>query len=274
MWSALPDSEIHSFDDALELTGSGEKLSGRTTPEYANMVGPFGGATAAVVVRAIQRHPDVIGDPVSLTVNFLGPISYGDFDLSVRPVRTNRATQHWSVEIGQDGAAVTTATAVFGFRRSTWSATEATVPSVPDAETIAEQSFPDVYAWPQNYEMRFVEGGLMELDGSENSDSVSTLWLRDKPVRPLDFPALTSMADAFYPRIFRRLGRPTVAGTVSMTTYFHADAATLAAYGTDYILGTARGQAFGAGYFDQTAQLWGVGKNLLATSHQVVYFKG
>ena len=65
----------------------------------------------------------------------------------------------------------------------------------------------------------------------------------------------------------------TPVGTVSMTVYFHAGAAELAATGEGYLLGQARANAFQAGYFDQAAHLWSDAGHLLATSHQVVYFK-
>jgi hypothetical protein len=59
-----------------------------------------------------------------------------------------------------------------------------------------------------------------------------------------------------------------------LTTYFHADQEQLDALGSDYVLGTARTNQFSGGYFDQSAQLWTRGRALLATSHQIVYFKG
>ena len=66
----------HPFDDALELEQLGDgRFRGRTTAPYNNMVGPFGGVTAATLVRAIALHPDRLGDPVSLTVNFAGPVA-------------------------------------------------------------------------------------------------------------------------------------------------------------------------------------------------------
>jgi len=58
-----------------------------------------------------------------------------------------------------------------------------------------------------------------------------------------------------------------------MTLYFHADAAELAAVGAGYLLAQAQAQAFRGGYFDQTAQLWSEAGALLATSHQLVYYK-
>ena len=62
-------------------------------------------------------------------------------------------------------------------------------------------------------------------------------------------------------------------GTVSMTVYFHADAALLQATGAGYLLGQTQAQAFRNGYFDQAAQLWNEAGQLLVTTHQVVYYK-
>jgi hypothetical protein len=38
-------------------------------------------------------------------------------------------------------------------------------------------------------------------------------------------------------------------------------------------LGLARATRFGLGYHDQSAEIWSDQQQLLATSHQVVYFK-
>ena len=62
-------------------------------------------------------------------------------------------------------------------------------------------------------------------------------------------------------------------GTVSITVYFHAGSAELTATGTDFLLGQAQAQEFRNGFFDQTAQVWNERGVMLATSHQVVYFK-
>lgn len=192
----------HPFDAAVELVAeehSPDAFRGHTAPAYANMVGPFGGITAATLLRAVLQHPARLGDPLSLTVNFAGPIADGEFEVSARPTRTNRSTQHWSIELVQDGVVTTTATAVFGIRRETWDSTEITAPSAPPADDVAVQSFPDFIAWARNYELRFVEGPVPEPEAGAQPDSTSTLWARDNPPRPLDFPALTALCDVFYP---------------------------------------------------------------------------
>ena len=261
----------HPFDDALEL----ERLSpgiyiGRTSAPYNNMVGPFGGLTAATFIRAIERHPDRLGDPISLTINFAGPVAEGEFEISTRAVRTNRSNQHWYLELSQNGEIATTATAVFGRRRETWDDDEATAPAAPAPSELELGGFPEFIAWARNYEMRFAAGALSE---EKSEDSTITLWVRDAPSRPLDFASLTSMADIFYPRVFQRLGTYVPAGTISLTIHYFATAEDLKTQADSYVLAHAQSRRFHKGYFDQSAELWGSDEKLLATSHQVVYYK-
>ncbi|TRW83326.1 thioesterase family protein [Mycolicibacterium sp. 018/SC-01/001] len=264
----------HPFDEAIRLrTGEGGVLRGRTTAAWANMVGPFGGMTAALLLRAIELHPERNGAPVALTANFAAPIADGEFDIIARCVRANRSNQHWSVELAQDGTVTTTATAVFGLRRDTWSDTEKPVPLVPAPEELQDRGLPPMIAWARNYDMRFVDGAIPAKGAAPADSSTTTLWVRDRMGRTLDFAALTAASDIFYPRIFLRLGSPTPAGTISLTTYFHATESELASAGDDFVLGCASANRFSGGYFDQSAEIWSRSGTLLATTHQIVYFK-
>lgn len=265
----------HVFDEATAVVrlaeADGHVVRATTHPAYNNMVGPFGGITAATVVRALAEHPDVLGEPLAVTINYAAPIAEGEWDLDLVPVRTNRTNQHWTFTIGQAGSVVATGTAVFGVRRDTWSDTEAHAPELPPVDEVPAVDFPDFIAWAANYDKRFVVGGL-DTDQA-NDDSTSTLWLRDEPARPLDYPALMSMTDAFFPRVFLRRGTYLPAGTISLTTYFHATRDELAAQGANPVRATARGTRFGNGHFDQYGEVWGDGDVLLATTHQLVYYK-
>ena len=265
---------MHSFDGALQLTRTnGDRFAGKITSTYANMVGPFGGITNALMLNAILLHPERRGEPVSLTVNFAGPIADGAFEIEASPSRTNRSTQHWSVTMTQGGEIATTATAVFAERRESWSAQEAVMPiGLPQPADLPRMPAVGMPGWIARYDMRFVDGGLA-LDGQEQPDSVSRLWIRDDPPRPLTFTSLASMCDCFYPRVFLRRHRLVPAGTVSMTTYFHADASLLGAQSDRYLFGVARGLNFRSGYFDQSAEIWSHDGHILASSHQVVYFR-
>ena len=166
-----------------------------------------------------------------------------------------------------------TASAVTALRRDTWNAVDAPMPAVAAATDVPRAPFTDRVSWVGRYDMRPVAGAIPQhWDGTE-ADSLTQLWLRDDPPRPLDFLSLTALADAFFPRIWRRRARMTPIGTVSMTVYFHASAAELAATGEGYLLGQARAQSFFNGYFDQSAELWNEAGHLLATTHQIVYYK-
>ena len=181
------------------------------------MVGPFCGITAATLLHAAERHPDVAGDPLALTVNFLAPIADGEFEITPRIVRTNRTNQHWLIELAQDGEPKTTASAVFGIRRDTWSDTELAPPVVPGPEDAVASSFSDMVVWAQNYDMRFVTGAMPGVADGPDPDSTTTVWVRDRRGRAIDYTALTALCDVFYPRVFLRHGRAVPAGTITLT---------------------------------------------------------
>lgn len=269
-------SSVHPFDAAIQLDVVDNNIRrGHTHAAWANMVGPFGGITAAALLRAIETHPDRMGEPLALTINFAGPITDGAYDVSLRAARTNRTNQHWILELTQDGDVKTTATALFGARRDTWADTEARPPSPPPPEQILPSSqVGDFVSWARMYEMRFTEGDFPGSEAQPSPSSKSTLWMRDAAQRNVDYPALAAMCDIFFPRVFLRHGGFLPAGTISLTTYFQADQHQLDGVGGDYVLGTAEANRFSRGYFDQSAQIWTRAGELLATSHQIVYFKG
>lgn len=263
------------FDAAVALQPQDDgSFLGHTSAAYGNMVGPFGGVTAAQALNAVLLHPKRLGDPISLTVNFAAALADGPFTVIARPARTNRSTQHWVIEIQQQGEAVLIGTAFFGVRRDTWGVDEHTMPAMPSPSEVALAQGPMRVEWVKRYEMRFVEGAIpTEWHGNDQGISRTRLWVRDNPPRPLDFASLTALSDVFFPRVWRRRARVVPIGTVSMTVYFHADEALLKSTGSGYLFGQTQAQAFRNGYFDQTAQLWNEAGELLVTTHQVVYYK-
>jgi hypothetical protein len=87
---------------------------------------------------------------------------------------------------------VVTATAVTAQRRETWGGHEAPMPEVPRPQDVPRTLRRGV-EWLHRYDMRFLTGGIpREWDGQDVGDSLSRLWVRDEPPRPLDFPSLTA----------------------------------------------------------------------------------
>ena len=148
------------------------------------------------------------------------------------------------------------------------------MPAVPAADTLPRMSAFAPVKWIGSYDMRAVRGAKPNVAaGTENPDSLTQFWIRDEPPRTPDYVSVAAWCDAFYPRIFLKRAGFVPAGTVSLTTYFHADAATLAAVGDRHVLGCAQARVFRQGFFDQTAEIWSPAGDLLATSHQIVYYK-
>ena len=261
------------FDQAIALHSLGAgHYSGSTHTAWLNMVGPFGGITAAVLLQAVMQHPDRLGNPVSLTVNFCAGVAEDAFEITAKPARTNRSTQHWQIQLSQAGEVVITATAVTATRRSTFSSNELPMPAVVAAQSLPRAAPPKL-PWTQRYDMRSITGHLPAMWDNAEGDTLTQMWVRDVQERSIDFASLTALADSFFPRVYLRRKTFVPIGTVSMTVYFHADAAQLIALGSAFVLGQAKAQCFFNGFFDQTAQLWSEAGTLLATTHQVVYFK-
>lgn len=266
----------HPLDIATELKRVGpDRLAGSTSEYYSNFGGPFGGCTAATLLRAVMEDERRQGPPVALTVNFCAAISEGAFEIACRERRTGRSTQHWSLELTQNERVAATASVVCGQHRPVWSHYPATPPTIAPPETLPEFKRPREGGWLDRYEMRFAKGqtDFAPRDPADLRDPVSLLWMRDKPGRPLDYVALASMSDAFIIRAFIVRGQFVPVGTVSLTTFFHGDDEAMTRQGTQALLCHATGRIFSGGFFDQAAELWGSDGRLLATSTQIVWYK-
>ena len=198
---------IHPFDSAIALTVTkAGDVTGCTSPAYENMVGPYGGITAAVLVQAVTGHADCLGEIAALTVNYASGVAPGPFRVLAAPARTNRSTQHWVISLVQVNSAgveetVVTATALTALRRDTWQASDLSMPKVPEPGVLARTRVNAPMEWLKRYDMRFVRGKIpREMDGS-GSGSLSQLWVQDDPPRPLDAPGLAALCDVFFPRI-------------------------------------------------------------------------
>src|SRR5260370_24465638 len=119
----------HLFDDATRVSAGDSRWQGRTSEDYWAFVGPFGGATAATILRALIDHPQRSGDPLSLTVNYCAPIAAGAFDLHVPLVKAHPPTHHLGAEMTQGGSHLAPpATPGFAQRRPSWSRPPAPLP--------------------------------------------------------------------------------------------------------------------------------------------------
>jgi acyl-CoA thioesterase len=114
----------------------------------------------------------------------------------------------------------------------------------------------------------------LRTDGAtQPASAFSKLWIGDRVPRKIDFLSLMAMSDAFFARIFHARGELLPFGTVTITTYFHADSDDLAREDITHLLAVADASAFHKSYGDQAGSLWSRSGRLLATTTQMMYFK-
>ncbi len=268
---------MHPLDHALRLEAAGTgRLRGEVPHAYWNMVGPYGGITAAIVLDGVLRDARHIGEPLVLTVNYCAPVRDAPFELVLRLARTNRSTQHWSIEMQQAdakdaGAAPVTvvqAQVVMGVRRALWSHPGIDPPSLPAPETLRRRLPREGIRWFENYDIRLERNPM----NGDEPDAPVCSWLRDDPPRPLDYPALAGLADTFFPGIFAHRKAIVPIATVSMNVYFHTTADELAAIGGDWLSGRTGSGVYRGGFFDCASQIWHR-ESLIATTQQVVWYR-
>lgn len=268
--------ELHPFDKALALERLDDGLwRGAPDPAYGNMAGPFGGLTAALLLQAVLNDERKLADPIALTVNFCSAIAQEPFVIETKLQRGGRTTQHWSVELKQDGAVAATASVVCGSRKPVWSHQPARAPEIAAREQLTRSLFPGRPVWTRRYAFQFAEGGL---DDYPRADGVirsarSVALLQDDPPRPLDFAALAALSDAFFVRIMHARGTFQPMATVTLTTYFHLGGDELKALGAAPVIGQADAAVFSGGFADQTCSLWSEAGKLIANGVQATWYK-
>jgi acyl-CoA thioesterase len=178
--------------------------------------------------------------------------------------------------VQSDVGIAATATAVFAQRRTSWGHQSAQMPAAAAPEGLLSLPTEHMMAWMQHYDFRFASAMPTRLSATPNlrpESARSQVWISERRPRPIDFLSLLAFADTFFGRIFHVRSAMFPIGTVSMTTYFHVDAEDLAGVGHAPVLGEADAKIFAKGYSDETGDLWSRDGRLLATSHQIVYFR-
>ncbi len=265
-----------AFDSSIQLSAEGPgRFRLPTSDAYWNMIGPYGGWSAAATLQAVLEDPRSTGLPLAATVQFMGGFDQGILDVRSEPLRVNRSTQFWQSRLspetgGPDADPAVLAIVTLAKRRESLEAQEHTMPDVPPPEDVAEfEPFDQAPAFTRNYVHRYVKGRMF----SGASDTHSLVWYRCREGSALTWAGLMSYCDVSFPRLFFRRTSFTPIATVSMSVHFHCDTEDLAAIGSDYVLVECWGRVVRGGYFDQGAIIWSRDGKLLAFSDQVMWFR-
>ncbi|WP_420433596.1 acyl-CoA thioesterase [Hyphobacterium sp.] len=264
----------HSFDDALALSPEDKderraRFSGTTPQAYQNMIGPFGGVSAALLAQGMKMSARDDLELVSITTDFMTGLQAGPYSLSSICHRSGRSTQFWAANIQQEGTSspALRGTAIFGERRRTAEWTEGAMPDAPAPE--ACDAFKPPRTWAEHISIK----PCLNTDIFNASSTRNALWVKFTEPRPLDDVGLVCLADTPTPRVFFVVHDFAVLSTVSMTVYLHASKDDLAEAGPDWIMMDANAGRGGGGFYDQHTRIWSRAGKLLATTQQMVWYK-
>jgi acyl-CoA thioesterase len=265
---------MHPFDASLELEAAGSPGAGqglfhaRTSERYRNAIGPFGGWTAALMLKSVLAMPEVRGAPLSLDAIFMGPIADGALEVRVSLLRQNRSVGFWRSEIWQRGRMCAHAQIALSAPRDGPRLHDARFPSVPRPETVPVYVNPRTpVAWIGQYVFKPVSGMLFSCAETMNAQ----LWLRDAEPRALDAVSLTAICDTPFPPPWIRLAEQVPVSTVSFSVYFRGSEADLAQAGTGFVLIESRAASMESGYVDQFTTIWSAAGRLLAQTQQMLW---
>jgi acyl-CoA thioesterase len=258
-----------SLDAAVALTPSRDRgWRAHADPNHESITGMFGGWTSAVLLNAVAHTSDDDGRPSALTVHFVRPVTPGsEVTIVASRLGGGRSLEHWRADLtAADGDEVmASALAVLSHRRETEPHLQFEMPPVADPEGLERIHAPGRQG--QQTEIRAVSGEW----GS--GDTRGLLWVRDASGRRLDHLQLAYLADQYAPRSFYWGPGMRPSATITMSVYFHATDAELAAVGDDFVLNQATGTRGGHSTSGQQARLWSRGGVLLATTEQLCWYR-
>jgi hypothetical protein len=265
----------HPFDTATRVARREDGWSAHADTRYRAFVGTFGGVTAATLLNVLEREAAFDGlEIVALTTQFCAPLAEGEYRIVPALQRANRSTAFWRAEAIQGAEVIATASAVFGKRPETWAAQPAVAPVIPPYDGLPLYAPANPIPWTCQYAFRFAHGAPPSATGgTPDGSTASLLWMHDAPERALDTLSIAALSDAFFGRVFHAVGKIVPFGTVTMATYFHATSGELEASGDTRVIGSVRSNRLHAGFQDQIGELWSPQGRLLASCHQLAYYR-
>ena len=260
---------MQTLADSLALYATGEGAwRAFADPQNEAGNGMFGGWTAAILLKSVLVDPRAEGEASAISVNYVSRIAPGsELSVRTRPLGGSRSVMTWRTEIFAEGSeeALAAAHVVLTNRRESFAFTEFTRPEAPEPETLAMIHPPAAFG--QGIDMRAWRLPF----GNENSHYAN--WIRERTGHPFDHVLLAYLSDAYPPRIMGRSSGPRGSSTLTLSAYFFATAAELAAVGDDFIMNESVGTRAEGSTIGSQLRMWSRGGTLLATSEQLCWFK-
>jgi acyl-CoA thioesterase len=261
--------QISTLEESLALYAIGESAwRAYADPDNEAGTGMYGGWTAALLLKAVLSDPRAEGEAAALTVNYVSRIApKSELRVMCALLGGSRSVTTWRADVFIDGQDTPSATAnvVLANKRDSDGFTERTRPDAPDPDTLPMIHPPASFG--QRIDMR-----AWRIPFGQD-DSHSAQWIRERSGHPTDHVLLAYLSDCYPPRIFLRSPAPRPSSTITLSVYFYASAAELAAVADDFILNDVVGTRAHASTIGARLDLWSRAGALLATSEQLCWFK-
>ena len=251
---------------ALEPDGDG-RWRAHADADHESISAMFGGWTAAVLLRAVLATSASDAQPSATTVNFIRPVTPGtDVTIAASRLGGGRSLEHWRADLHAAEPSCSPP-------RSSCCRTGAT-PTRTCSSRCRRCPRPKDSSRSTRRGPRVEQMEIRQVSGEWGSgDTRGLLWVRDAYGRALDHLQLAYLADQYAPRSFFWGDGMRPSATITLSVYFHATAAELAAVGTDYVLNEATGTRGVQSTSGQQARLWSRDGVLLATTEQLCWYR-
>ena len=181
----------------------------------------FGGILAALALQELSSLLDTDRQPISLNVQFVGPVVPGTMKVAPSIIRRGRYLTQGCVSIEQNGKVAVEAQAVFGTERASelklesksLTLSKTIEASLPLSESVA-RNFPNFI---QHFECHYTESGF-PFSGEGKGDIGGFCRHRQ---RATGYPGLVALFDAWPPTLLPMYHKPVAASTVHWHVQFY-----------------------------------------------------
>lgn len=288
------EASAGTFEHATAVTALGDgRFRAEVDPGWSTPIAANGGYLAAILVRAIEAHPNTGTDRQlrSLTCHYLRPVTSGALDVVVEPLRSGRRISTVRVTASQEGRDAIVALAALAVldlpAAGQWEPLPP--PAAPAPPRDAPFADPDAYRrgdhehWlgptpsmpPMFRRVRVAPrfGGIpfsnKPLPPGEAPETGG--WIALPEARPIDAAFIALCADVWWPPAFQPLGRPAIAPTIDLTLHVRADIPP-EGLPDQPVLGWYRSTAAHGGLMEEDAALFLPDGTLLAHARQLAIF--
>ena len=256
---------MHFLDEGLVLRALGDgRYAANADPRWQNIIGPFGGWIAALLVHAAEQEGEPDRRLRSLTAQFLAPIEMAPLEVRVRVLQRRRTLTAIHVDLLQNDAVVALGLCTFfAGRDDALAAGTVPPPAWPPRDRLAGFGADSGKSFFTRYLDYAVAEGVPAMPAGPLACGG---WVGLNPPRALDAKLIVLFADSWLPVLWTGLGRRVPFSTVEFSVYLRQPPAP----GDDRpVMLRVTTETAEGGVADEQGHVWDADGRLLAQTRQL-----